>query len=55
VSGKAILKLNPLEKTKEGEVYATPLEITHRQFGVAIRKFPDLGPQVAIAVLRSET
>ncbi len=55
VSGKAILDLNPLEKTKEGQVFAAPLEITHRQFGVAVQKFPELGDNVAVAVLRSET
>lgn len=55
VNGEAILKLNPVEKAKGGKVVSVPLEITRRQFGVALRHFPDLGEDVVIAVLRSET
>lgn len=55
VNGQAILKLNPLEKTKGGKTVAVPLEITRRQFGVALQQFPELGDDVVLAVLRSET
>lgn len=55
VNGKAIQELSPLEKTKGGEVFATPIEIERRQFGVALRHMPELGDDVVIAVLRSET
>lgn len=55
VNGQAIVKLNPLEKTKAGNVVAIPLEITRRQFGVALQHFPELGDDVVLAVLRSET
>lgn len=55
VNGQAILKLNPVEKTKGGEVVSLPLEITRREFGVALKHFPELGDDVVLAVLRSET
>lgn len=55
VNGQAILKLNPLEKTKGGDVVGISLEITRREFGVALRHFPELGDDVVLAVLRSET
>ena len=55
VNGRAIQKLKPLEKKKGGAVFATPIEIERRQFGVALRHLPELGEDVVIAVLRSET
>jgi hypothetical protein len=55
VNGQAILKQNPIEKTKGGKVVAVPLEITRRQFGVALQHFSELGEVVVVAVLRSET
>jgi hypothetical protein len=55
VNGKTLVELNPLEKTKGGAVFATPIEIERRQFGVALRHMPELGEDVVIAVLRSET
>ncbi len=35
--------------------WAAPLEIEGRSFGVAVRRVAELGPDVAIAALRSET
>lgn len=55
VNGKTIIDQKPLEKAKNGEVWSTALEITHRDFGLAVKKIPELGNNVAIAVLRSET
>jgi hypothetical protein len=55
INGKALVKLKPLEKLKGEEVYAAPLEIERRDFGVAMQRVPELGPEVVIAVLRSET
>lgn len=55
VNGQAILKLDPLKKTKGDKVVGVPLEITRRQFGVALQHFPELGDDVVLAVLRSET
>lgn len=55
VNGEAILKLSPFEHLKDGNAWSAPLEIDGRSFGVAAQKVPELGPDVAIAVLRSET
>jgi hypothetical protein len=55
VNATTIAGLDPLEKTKQGETFSTPLEITGRMYGVAAKRAPSLGNDVAIAVLRSET
>ncbi len=55
INAKAIMKLSPLEKLESEEIYSQPLEIDGRQFGVAVKRVPKLGEDVAIAVLRSET
>lgn len=55
VNGTAILEKKPLEHTPAGEIWSAPLEITGRKFGVAVQRVPELGENVAIAVLRSET
>jgi hypothetical protein len=55
VNGTAIVKQRPLEKLKGQEIWSTPIEIERRQFGLAVARVPELGPNVAIAVLRSET
>lgn len=55
VNGKAILALDPLAKLKGDQVWSSPLEIEGRTFGVALVRVPELGADVAIAVLRSET
>ena len=53
VNGAAIVRLNPLEKAKDG-VWVSPLEVTNHTFGLAVQKVPDLGSDVAVAVLRSD-
>lgn len=55
VNAEAIMKLSPLEKLSGDEIFSSPLEIDGRQFGVAVKRVPQLGDDVAIAVLRSET
>ena len=54
VNATAILEQKPLTKLKDG-VFATKLEITDRQFTLAVGKTGALGPDVGVAVLRSET
>lgn len=55
INGKELVKLDVVGKTKGEETFAVPLEIEHRSFGVAARRVPELGDDVVIAVLRSET
>jgi hypothetical protein len=55
VNSEAIEKLDPMSHLGDADSYSTTLEITGRQFGVAFKKVPELGPDVAIGVLRSET
>lgn len=55
VSAEAIQKLSPLTKATGQTVFSLPLEITGREFGLAVLRAPSLGQNVAIAVLRSET
>ncbi|HVW25850.1 MAG TPA: hypothetical protein VHC69_10795 [Polyangiaceae bacterium] len=55
IDASAIAALDPLSKTKDAETFSTPLEITGREYGVAARRAPALGSDIAIAVLRSET
>ncbi len=55
VNAQAIKQLAPLSKVTGDEVYAAQLEITGREFGVALKRAPSLGQNVAIVVLRSET
>jgi hypothetical protein len=55
VNSQALEKLELLPKTPSEGVYQTTLEITGRQFGLAVKRTPSLGADVAVAVLRSET
>lgn len=55
LNGQELLKLKPLEKLKGDQIYARPITIERREFGVAMRRVPELGQDVIIAVLRSET
>jgi hypothetical protein len=55
VNADAIKKLGPLAKAVGDAIFATPLEVTGREFGLAVRRAPSLGQDVAVAVLRSET
>lgn len=54
VNAEAIVELNPLQKAA-GSPFSTAIEITGRSFGLAVGRVPELGKDVAIAVLRSET
>lgn len=53
VNGAAIVKSKPLEKAQNG-VWISPLEVTNHVFGLAVQKIPELGSNVAVAVLRSD-
>lgn len=55
VNAEAIEKLDALAKVPPGGTFSTPIEITDRDFGLAVKLVPELGPKVGIAVLRSET
>jgi hypothetical protein len=55
VNAEAIRKLSPLSKTSGETIFAAPVEVTGRQFGLAVQRAPSLGQNVAVAVLRSET
>lgn len=55
VNGRELVKVRPLDKLKGEEMISMPIEIERRQFGVAMRRVPELGDDVVIAVLRSET
>lgn len=54
VNSQAIEALDPLSKVQGDAVFKSQIEITRRDFGLAIRRAPALGDNVAIAVLRSE-
>jgi hypothetical protein len=55
VNAKAIADQDPLSKIQGDAVFSTAIEITGRDFGLAVQRAPALGDDVAIAVLRSET
>lgn len=55
VNAKAIEKLDPMSHIKGDSVYGTQLEITGRDFGLAVEGLPIFGSNVGVAVLRSET
>jgi hypothetical protein len=50
----AVAEQNPLSKLQGESVWAVPVTITNRAYGLAAQRTPVLGPDVAIAVLRSE-
>jgi hypothetical protein len=53
VNQKAIADLDPVGKTAAGRAHGT-LTITDRDFGWVAARLPKLGPEIGIAVLRSE-
>ena len=55
VNAQAIAKVSPLSKANNDQVWSTIIEITGREFALAVRRVSELGNDVAIAVLRSET
>jgi hypothetical protein len=55
VNAKAIQQSGLMGRASGESVVDTALEIEGRDFGLALRRVPALGPDVAIAVLRSET
>ncbi|HEX4335986.1 MAG TPA: hypothetical protein VH062_08745 [Polyangiaceae bacterium] len=55
VNATTIGALDPLGKVKAGETYTSALEVTGRAYGLAVRPAPALGPNIGVAVLRSET
>jgi hypothetical protein len=55
VNARAIAQLSPLSNASPTTPTSFELEIAGRDFGLAVELAPDLGKDVAIAVLRSET
>ncbi len=55
VNAEAIAKLSPLSNASASAPTSFELEIAGREFGLAVELAPDLGKDVAVAVLRSET
>ncbi|MET0792311.1 MAG: hypothetical protein ABW061_12385, partial [Polyangiaceae bacterium] len=55
VNAQAIAKLSPLSNASPSAPTTFELEIDGREFGLAVELAPDLGKDVAVAVLRSET
>jgi hypothetical protein len=55
INARAILDLKPLGKLQGDAVFSSTIEITGRDFGLAIKATPLLGAETAVAVLRSET
>jgi hypothetical protein len=51
---QAIAEQNPLSKLKGESVWTVSVSITNRVYALAVQRTPVLGPDVAIAVLRSE-
>ena len=55
VNMKAIADVDPLAKASGDAVFSRAVDVTGRSFGLAVRRAPDLGSDVAVAILRSET
>jgi hypothetical protein len=55
VNAKAIAEEKPMSKIQGEALHETTLEITGRDFGLAVKGTPALGQGVGVAVLRSET
>jgi hypothetical protein len=55
VNAQAIAKLSPLTNASASAPTSFELEIAGREFGLGVELAPDLGKDVAVAVLRSET
>jgi hypothetical protein len=55
VNVKKIADLDPLAQAKSEEVFAQKIEVTGRAYGLAVKRTPTLGAEVAVAVMRSET
>jgi hypothetical protein len=55
ISARAIAERKPLANLGADGSFATLLEITGRDFALAVQAAPELAPGVGIAVLRSET
>jgi hypothetical protein len=55
INAQAISALDPMSQLRQADGFSRVIEITGRQFGLAAKLAPALGPDVAIAVLRSET
>jgi hypothetical protein len=55
VNIKAVADLDPLAQAKSEEVFAQKIEVTGRAYGIAVKRAPTLGAEVAVAVMRSET
>jgi hypothetical protein len=55
INAQAIVERRPLDNLGADGTFSALIEITGRQFALGVQSAPDISPQVAIAVLRSET
>jgi hypothetical protein len=55
VNSETLQKLDLPSKTADGATFHQTVEITGRGFGLAARRAPRMGPDIGVAVLRSET
>jgi hypothetical protein len=55
INAQAIAERKLLGSLQPGQPHSIQLEITGRDFGLGAMKIPELGPDVAVVVLRSET
>jgi hypothetical protein len=55
INARALKEKNLLAQAHGTEPVVLELSITEREFGLAFARVPELGPEVGIAVLRSET
>jgi hypothetical protein len=55
VNASAICRAVLLAKLGPDQIWSSVIEVTGREFALAVKRAPELGPDVAVAVLRSET
>jgi hypothetical protein len=55
VNARSVAELNPLQQLSPEGSFSGLLKITGRAFALAVQAAPELGPGVALGVLRSET
>ena len=55
VTEQELARRDLLSKLRADAVYSTTLDLTDRGYGLAVKATPALGPDVGVAVLRSET
>jgi hypothetical protein len=54
LNSETLEQLGLFAKTDNGVVFHQTIEITSRGYGLAARRAPKMGPDIGVAVLRSE-